>query len=218
VEALSFSENTLSAGEKTVLRFTIAANAAEQVSVKKLAFELSKTAAPQIRFANTTQSGADSSIRRYGESSNLAGAATLTDDGSTVFGLTNTNNGCDAGTAGTCLLQVSFTSEEVIPAGTAKTYDLRLTFSGSITTSDNVSARMLNEAAVAIETTHTSGTAPVVGLNGTNRAFIWSDNSAVPHTDSVDVANDGGGDRGSQDYTNGSYVKVLPSDTQTLKG
>ena len=46
--------------------------------------------------------------------------------------------------------------------------------------------------------------------------FIWSDNSAIPHNDVVGTTEDGEDAAASNDWTNGLYVKVLPTDSQTV--
>ena len=93
---------------------------------------------------------------------------------------------------------------------------MRVTIGGTLVTGDSVSLKLDGEPAIVVETDDVTGTAPALAINGTARNFIWSDMSGAPHIDSVDVANDGGADIASTDWTNGSYVKVLPTDTQTM--
>ena len=77
------------------------------------------------------------------------------------------------------------------------------TIAGADTSGESISTKLLGDAAVDSGALSVSGTK----VNGTVYNFIWSDNSAIPHNDT---------DAGSTDWTNGRYVKVLPSDAQTM--
>jgi hypothetical protein len=46
--------------------------------------------------------------------------------------------------------------------------------------------------------------------------LAWSDNSAIPHNDVSGATDDGADAAASDDWTNGLYVKVLPTDAQTV--
>ncbi|MEY4723170.1 MAG: hypothetical protein RLZZ324_683, partial [Candidatus Parcubacteria bacterium] len=196
---VSLPTSTLSSGEQVVMRFTVSADAAGDVAFRSLTLPGTISAAPGVAAI-----AGNSSVRRVGDSTNLAGT-------SSVAGA-----GCTATTAGACTISISFANDEVVAAGTSRTYDVRETISGTLISGDSVSFKIDGEPSIVVETNDLTGTAPSLEINGVARKFTWSDMSAAPHIDSVDVANDGGGDIASTDWTNGSYVKVLPTDTQVL--
>lgn len=95
-------------------------------------------------------------------------------------------------------ITISFSSEEVIPAGSSKTYYLKATVSGAGTTGDSIATNLATPYG-----TTTTGTAAALEGGG-NVEIIWSDNSATSHSLT------------SSDWANAEYVKTLPSDSQTL--
>lgn len=195
ISLVSLPQATLSTGNQAVMRFSIAADAAGDVAVKHLQLNISKTTNPTLAIAG----GGLSDLRRVGDSANLAGNGAIT-------------GALGAGGAAVGTLDILLTNEEVIPAGTSRQYDVRLTIGGAPVGGDNVSAALAGEAAVAglvanVITTPGAGLVTITGDAARN--FVWSDVSIVPHSDLL-------GGPSSADWTNGTYVKVLPTDTQTM--
>jgi hypothetical protein len=192
VSLVTLPSSVLSTGSQTIMRFTIAADAAGDVAVKHLRLDISKTANPTLAIS------ADSNLRRVGDSSNLAGSAAIT-------------GALSAAGAATGTLDILLTNEEVISAGTARTYDVRLTVGGAPVSGDSVSASLAGETVGAATESGviTTPGAGLVSLAGAARNFVWSDISAVPHSDTL-------GGPSSADWANGWYVKVLPTDSQTM--
>lgn len=113
--------------------------------------------------------------------------------------------------AGNVKTDMTFSSEQQIDAGTSKTYDFRanITVSG---TGQSVSTSIAGDtAAVTGDLNAVTAAASIDDLDYSPADaaynFIWSDMSAIPHDDASD---------GSDDWTNGRYVKVVPSDSQAL--
>ena len=64
---------------------------------------------------------------------------------------------CSAGTAGACTITVYLTNEEVVSAGSSRTYDLRLTVGGSLAVGDSASTTLNGEATAVIESGYLVG-------------------------------------------------------------
>jgi len=182
VSLAALPTTTLSNGTMVLHRVTVTADSAEQVSLKTIKWTVSKSANA------ITITGNQSSVREVGQGSTISGSST----GST---------GCGA-SAGPCVLTTTFGSEQVIAAGTSKTYELVVTVGGALTT-NTLSTSIAVDSGVVTDDLAAAGSQ----VNTTAYNFIWSDNSAIPHTDT---------DGGSDDWTNGLYVKVLPTDSQTV--
>ncbi len=180
VSNVALPTGTLTNGTVVASRFTIAAAASEQVSLKKLTFNVSKTDALGIGSA---------SLREAGSGADLAASAVL-------------DSACASGAGSTCVVSLTLASEQTIPAGAAKTYELHLVVSGA-TGSASILTNLVGDAASSVGHLTGGGTA----IDGVSRNFIWSDNAAVPHMDA---------DAGSADWSDGRYVKILPNDVQAL--
>jgi len=100
---------------------------------------------------------------------------------------------------GSNALEVVLTSEEVVAAGTSVTYVLKGTISGSA--SDRSFSTSFKGSAVT--TAGTSTTYDLMKLEETG-GLLWSDGSASPHSSS------------SADYADCTYVRNLPTDSQTM--
>jgi hypothetical protein len=146
--------------------------------------------------ALTNISNSDSQLRRVGDSTNLAGSSALT--------------ACASGA--TCTLVLRLANEETVAAGTSRTYDIRINV-GTAGVGDSITSHLLgDDGATLLSTgTLTVAAAPTLypyAVDGTDSAFVWSDQSASPHDDTVGSS--------SADWANGGYVKVIPTDSQTL--
>ncbi|MEY4744333.1 MAG: hypothetical protein RL272_278, partial [Candidatus Parcubacteria bacterium] len=117
-------------GSTPIFRFTVSADAAEQISLKKLAFQanVSDRGGSPLSLA---ASGANSGIREVGQGSNAAGQTDFA--------------GCSG--SGTCIIKVSFDDEQVIASGFSKTYDLRVNVLGADKPGESLSTSLLGDAA-----------------------------------------------------------------------
>jgi hypothetical protein len=175
-------------------RWTVSADAADQVSLKKITFNVTKATAAGITVPN---------IREVGQGVNIPSAATL-------------NAACAAAGGTGCVINMVFTNEQVVAAGTSKTYELVATV-GTTAASTSMSTVIPTDAVLVTGELEAAGANveswnPVVASAAYN--FIWSDNSGIPHGDAV--GGTGGDDAATNDWTNGLYVKTLPTDAQTL--
>jgi hypothetical protein len=205
-------------GGGTILyRFTVTADAAENVALKKISFKAAINGSADANISSPA-------IREVGQGSDLSASATA--QGAQGLGQGTTNCGFAAATTTQCVTVV-FDSEQVVAAGTSKTYELRATTSGFTTAGDAVSTTLLGDTLLAVGELDTlqAGvtTGPKTGIdavasgNDGTYNFLWSDNNAIPHNDTVDSGNGNNAvASGSNDWTNGIYVKVLPGDAQTL--
>lgn len=203
ISLASLPTTTLTNGTPVVSRITITADAAEQVSVKSIMWNLARGAALGI---------ATPVVREVGGSS-IAGTAALDEAG---------DDDCDVAESDACTVRFTFTSEQVIAAGTSKTYELAVTTTG-VGSNDSITSTIAADTALVTgELDDTDGDAgdSIDDLDGTNAATAgysihWSDNSAIPHNDVSGTTADGEDAAASNDWTNGLYVKVLPTDAQT---
>ncbi len=216
VTVVALPSSTLTNGTQVISRFTVSADGADQVAVKKIAFNVALNDVLGGADLTLTSSG-DSSVRQVGQGSNILGSADYT--------------GCTASADSvTCTVNIVFDSEETITAGTSKTYDLRAAIVGADEAGESVTTNLLGDAAqVTGELDNNGGDAEIdLGIDDNDGTaaddaynFLWSDNSAVPHNDTVDNSfaafnNAAAVPAPSLDWTNGRFVKVLPSDTQTV--
>ena len=150
---------------ETVYKFTVSADANEDVNWKKVVLDVTET------FAGT---GSLSNWKIY-ESGTV-----IVNDGAPVLALG----------------QVEFvvTTEEVVTAGTSKTYEIRADITGVVADDDSIDVHIANiadDASGAVVTGAYTGTLDtVVG------SFIWSDNSALAHNLTT------------LDWTNDRYVEI----------
>jgi hypothetical protein len=187
-------------GGIVLARFTVTADAQENISLKKLSFKVSMN-------GTAAEAVSTPAIREVGQGSDISSASATVD--------TAGNNYCGFGATSSQLacVRVVFGSEQVITAGASKTYELRMTTANFSASGDSVSTILLGDnvnavgalsaSAMGIDTTVNT---PNIGASG-DYNFVWSDNSKIPHNDSVG---------GSADWTNGNYVKQLPGDAQTM--
>jgi hypothetical protein len=189
VSLVALPSTTLIAGGNVVLRFTVSADASENVSLKGLTAQVSNgTAGGTITNINP----GDSAVRRVGDSSNLAGTSSLT--------------ACAAGA--TCTLTMQLANEEVIAAGTSRTYEIRVNAGSPITYGDSITANLLGDTNLATGTLAAGDANHALTVGGTTSDFVWSDNSSTNHSDAVGSS--------SADWANGTYVKGVGTDTQTV--
>ncbi len=190
ISLVSLPSTVLTTGDVVAMRFTVAADAGADVSFKEVNANVSLSSA-----GGTVAIGAASCIRRVGDSTNLPGGCAIA----------NANPGG--------ALQMGLDQEEVVSAGTSKSYDIRLAIGGALLSGDSLSTRLLGDASLVIPQGVIAPITTPGTFNYTVAAapanFIWSDNSGIPHSDGSVLAS-------STDWFDGTYVKVLPTDSQTM--
>ncbi len=195
ISIVALPTTTLVAGDNVVMRFTVSADAAENVALKGLTAQLNNGTGGAL----TNINNGDSGLRRVGDASNLAGTSALT--------------ACAA--AATCTLTMLLGTEEVVAAGTSRTYEVRIT-AASAAVGNSITAKLLGDTALAGNRRITAGdTTHAFTVGTTLSSFVWSDNSDTTTSDG-NPAHDYTVAASSADWANGLYVKVLPTDSQTV--
>lgn len=195
ISIVALPTTTLVSGDDVVLRFTVSADAADNVALKGLTAQINNGT---LGGTVTNINNGDSALRRVGDASNLAGTSALTS--------------CAA--PGACTLVMRLSTEEVVAAGTSRTYEVRANVTG-ITTGDSVTAKLLGDASSGTGLLTAGDTTHAFTAGGTLSSFVWSDNSDTSTGDG-NPAHDYTVGASSQDWMNGQFVKVLPTDSQTL--
>jgi len=205
------NDGSTPSGTKKVYKWTVAADAAGDLTVKQFKLNITWTD------ASTTSTLALGSFNLYEDGVEITDKVTITEqDGDNL----EAANALEADSA----LWVFWdnTEESTIPAGGSKTYTLEGTFSGFAESGDSVTLQMvgdslrqtsahtyLNESASGDELTlHDSAAAAAAG--GEAASFIWSDRSANPHKNHVNTTS-------SDDWTNGYKVLNLDLGSQEWK-
>lgn len=102
------------------------------------------------------------------------------------------------------IIELTTDVEQVVSAGSSKTYLLKGTITGASASSD--ASLSTNLRASSPNATAATSTTLEQLDNYEKGGILWSDGSASPHYAS------------SSDYVDANYVKYLPSDSQTLSG
>jgi hypothetical protein len=200
VNLVALPSTTLVSGDNVALEFTVAADAANPVSLKSLTVDLNNgTAAGTLTSLNV----ATSDVRKIGGTGvDIPGTSDLSEIGA---------HGTACTTGMECTLAIQFQTEEIIPAGSSNTYQVRVHVSAS-QTNDSISAKLLGDGVTEYTGTIIADAyTPMVDVqNGGNHLsnFVWSDNSVGAHNSTL------GGS--SADWANGAFVQILPTDTQTI--
>lgn len=196
---------------KTVYKWSVAADAAGDVTVKQFKINLTWTDAST---ASTLTLG---SFNLYEDGVEITDRVTITEqDGDNL----EAANAVEADSA--LWIFWDNTQESTIPAGGSRTYHLEGTFGGFTESGDAVSLRMvgdssqvtpahtyLNESASGDELTLHSAASATAAL-GEAANFIWSDRSANPHKNNV-------GATSSADWFNGYKVLNFDLGTEQFK-
>ena len=193
LSAVALDTMVLSAGTgKAIGRVKITADAAGNVSWDKLAFTVNKTKGILI--------GATSTLKLWQGSNTVSGVfATTTGATAGVQTMESFPSATGDGTLATSNLNLVFlpTSEETIPAGEFRTYELRGTVGGLATGSNSLDVSIANAQTSA----STTATAAQVGVDAqTSPSITWSDRSAVSATHAVTTS----------DWTSDYLVNTLP--------
>lgn len=212
-------------GNKAVIRKT-------QPTVAKIATSTTLTTVPTFyKFSVTAASNADVTLKRFNlDISSVLGSGTVGNFrvyendtlldaslyevclgasfaagvmtcGTDVEGGTVSYTVTDAG----AVITVRFASERSVSAGTTKTYRIDGAVS-SVGAGDSVTMKLKDDSGQTIQTV------ALTSANLNAAQFVWSDTSADAHSAGTDAT----GTNSTTDWTNGLYVKTLPSDPQTL--
>lgn len=194
---------TLGATLTPVIRFTVAADSAEQVSWKKVQLAVTMSGATMTAVTAAPGTSGNVTLKPVGGSNlNIATAFS----GSTAAA--STTAAITGGTTGYVTLILN--TAEDIAAGSSKTYEVALTFSdltASASGGANASVK-LHQAETTLVAATTQSAVENSDSNGVingSPSFIWSDNSAVGHSEST------------SDWANSVFVKTLPSDPISTK-
>ncbi len=185
LSAVALDSTNLAAGSSQVLgRVKVTADAAGDVSWKKLAFTVNKTAAITI--------GATTTVALYNSANTqITGTFATTTGGQSE----KTQSFSTSDTSG--ILVFEATSEEQIAAGSSGTYELRGTVggiaAGANSVSVSVAAPNTSATTVAYATIHTA-------VGDTGESFVWSDRSSITTVHSEVTL----------DWTHDYLVKTLP--------
>ena len=193
VSLAALPTSTLINGTMILSRVTVTADSAEQVSLKSVTWTVTKSST----LIAITNGGGQTMVREVGQGSHITGAVNLA-------------SACAASGGTACVITSTFGSEQVIAAGTSKTYELVATVA-TAASNFSITTNIGSDAVLITAALDNTGPGADVGDSlqgdGNDYNLIWSDNSAIPHDDL---------DNGSSDWTNGFYVKVLPTDAQTV--
>jgi len=176
VSLVALPTSVLSAGDQVVQRFTVAADAAGDVAFKQIVLSVGASGAVHV-----TSSGHNTTIKRVGGDYMNA---TVTVPGSPI----EAESGQE--------VVIVLAAEEVVGAGTSKTFDVYMNMANAAGT-DSVSSKLLGNTDFATGDFHS--------INyDEGGMFVWSDLSVVDHGED------------SADWVNAFKVKTLPTDSQTL--
>jgi hypothetical protein len=171
--------STLNAGTNTLAKFDVVANGGT-VNWKKMIFTISRA---------TTGAATLGTFKVWDTAGNteVAGTPTVTDSSG--------DNDCADAADTSCTVAFVATNEQAV-SGT-KTYVLKATVGGTLTTDDYFATSIAQPSSFVASTDYTT-------VAGTSASLVWSDVSAASH------------DTTTTDWNNGYLVKSLPLDSQTL--
>ena len=193
VALVSLPTSLLTSGTVVPLRISVSADAAGDIALRGLTTLIVDGTQGGATVGVVTPMAGTSSVRVVGDASDVPGTSAFV-------------AACTAGV--NCTLQSKFTNEYVISAGTTKTFEVRVALTAA-ETGDSLSSSIVGDAAVNTGVLIAGVGANLYGVGGVQSNFVWSDLSIVPHSD---VA----GGPSSADWASGRYVKVVPTDSQTI--
>jgi len=188
ISLVSLPSTVLSAGEKTLSKFTIATNGTGTVSWKKIVVDVAKSSTGVLGPIFNTNT-----VKLYNADTNqlITSAVAVDVD-------------CNDQTKTSCKITLAVgtdaddSAEEVISG--SKTYEIRATIAGTIASNDYITTRV-NSSGLGWATND-----DYVAVSGTAATFIWSDMSVQNHSTAA----------ASTDWINDNLVKNIPLSSQTL--
>jgi hypothetical protein len=211
IELRPLPTTVLTNGTVVLMRFRITADAAEQVTLKKFGFTISYTDKATATDLDVTAPA----IREVGASSDIASTNFITAD--------------TASLSQNLTARIELTSEQGVAAGSFRDFELRATVADATETGDSVTSKLDvgsagNDDAVLTGFLRDGSSTTLLTIDTDlgdvgdekDSFFIWSDNAAIPHNDTIVTSGQIAGTAGSADWINAFQVKVLPSDTQSL--
>jgi hypothetical protein len=201
----------LANGEQTLYKWTVKADAADDIAIKQMAFNVDVT----------TGSVSDFKLLRNGvDVSSSSQTIDINNDGNGLGGLVGsiepTSGGLITNTNDIVFIQwldASDAGEEIITAGTTVTYELKALVSGTSGT-DTVSTSLRSDTEANAGNLYYNGTFVDVDCDTAGNCgdsnFVWSDLSLSPHDNDVTASS-------SNDWLDGYLVEGLSSaGSQTL--
>ncbi len=190
----SLPSSLLYTGEVVAMKFTVSAPE-ERIALRHLTFMAHLNTSSYMEV--TTLS--DSSIRRTGEGANIAGGVRI-----------NNGSSCYAQGGGLdCLIEVAFSKDEIIPASSSRTYELRLNAGGIFGMDDSLSTRLLGDDELRTGELIQSYGPWDYRVQQWDDNFVWYDMSDISSSSTLIPIS-------SEDWRNGAGVSYLPSDPQAL--
>jgi len=201
VTAVTLPSSVLLDGTKVINKFSVTANAAGEVDLKKLSWDV-------IVSDNSAAGLSVTTWKLYKNGSGTAIAGTWSD------GSTSSTSGTVPLTIGSSVLMFEPTSEISVPAASVATFELKALVAGSAQY-DSISSNLLNDDNDVAQGIITGGlvneaTGDLVDLEGAVEVdFLWTDRArGVNHTDTMQTTYD--------DWTNGYLIETLPLETVSL--
>ena len=177
--------------EEPLMKFTVTADSAEQVSIKRITL--------QISVSNATVSLDTLGDIAIKDLTNNAWYKTSGGD----FTITHTTTSSDIGDGESATTTITFadTGGVTIAAGSSVTFQIYINVTALGSGSASVQGKLIlhsdEESTPATPAAYTT-------LSSGNNYFIWSDNSEVPHSES------------SSDWLNGYKVEGMPTSAKTI--
>jgi hypothetical protein len=191
VAVASLPTTVLTAGNVVAARVTVTASGGD-LALKTLTVDVNK---PTNASVDSSGDASHSAVRVYGNGENIAGHSTA-------------SSGCAAGAGTSCQVRTKFDVEDVIAAGSTKTYDVRLTVGGTLVKGDSIATSLEGDTHLETGKIDFGSNGDQVKVASVNVNVAWSDLSAVPHSATVGSS--------SADWASGLYVNILPTDQQVL--
>ncbi|MCC7197174.1 S-layer homology domain-containing protein [Candidatus Peregrinibacteria bacterium] len=201
----------LANGDQTLYKWTVKADAADDIAIKQFAFSTNVSSGTLADFKllrnGVDVSSSSTTIDINADSWGLGGVV-----GSIEPTSGNTTTGSDV--VFVQWLDASDAGEEIIPAGATVTYELKATVAGTVN-GDTVSTSLLTDSDANAGDLYFNGTyidvdCDTEGACATDSNFVWSDLSVSPHDNTVSGPS-------SIDWLDGYLVEGLSSaGSQTL--
>lgn len=222
--ATATGNTSLTNGTIELYRFTVTADANEDVAIKKIPFDVVLNDASGVTLKVNTFNIYDSAasntaltgVKFFYNSDGITGTgadADLTTGGATNASITaESYSGSVANAIWGWDTTVTTPTELLVPAGATKTYLVKALVANSAI-NDSIQVRIQGEDSTEVLTAYpvmdaTADSIVIVNGDDTDSDFMWSDYSDATHGSVIDVTT-------YTDWTNGYLVKTLPTDYAT---